>query len=208
MSSDYDEDMMVSNILDNFDDIDPEEQSMFMNLNIRNRRQKILHKMSFESDTFDVYNPVYTSEESNSSNTDSSHTSTSQEEEVSGGSSVRSGTSNSVSSKGTTSGSQNSGNYISSNTSESSLSVNEQNNYGHDQDKMDEKDLDYNSENNNSSLSSIHREIQEAPADESSNAVRFRGKARMPGQQIIRNLENIESGGCQVEDMQNDTIMK
>ena len=38
MSDDYDEDMMVSNILDNFDDIDPEEQSMFMNLNIRNRR--------------------------------------------------------------------------------------------------------------------------------------------------------------------------
>ena len=68
---------MVSNILDNFDDIDPEEQSMFMNLNIRNRRQKILHKMSVESDTFDVYNPVYTSEESNSSQTGSSMTSTS-----------------------------------------------------------------------------------------------------------------------------------
>jgi len=29
---------MVSNILDNFDDIDSEEQSMFINLNIRNRR--------------------------------------------------------------------------------------------------------------------------------------------------------------------------
>lgn len=76
-SSDYDEDLMVSNILDNFDDIDPEEQSMFMNLNIRNRRQKILHKMSFESEEFDVYNPVFTSEESNSnsSNSDSSLTS-------------------------------------------------------------------------------------------------------------------------------------
>lgn len=29
---------MVSNMLENFEDIDPEEQSMFMNLNIRNRR--------------------------------------------------------------------------------------------------------------------------------------------------------------------------
>lgn len=37
----YDEaedNLLVSNILDNFEDIDPEEKSMFMNLNIRNRR--------------------------------------------------------------------------------------------------------------------------------------------------------------------------
>lgn len=37
--------------------------------------------------------------------------------------------------------------------------------------KLNEGDLDYNSENNNSSLSSIHRDIQEAPAEESSNYV-------------------------------------
>jgi hypothetical protein len=29
---------LVSNILENFEDIDPQEQSMFLNLNIRNRR--------------------------------------------------------------------------------------------------------------------------------------------------------------------------
>ena len=74
----YDEDednLLVSNILDNFDDIDPEEQSMFMNLNIRNRRQKILHKISFETDVYDIYDPVYTSEEEDSD----SDTSTSSE---------------------------------------------------------------------------------------------------------------------------------
>ena len=65
----YDEaedNLLVSNILDNFDDIDPQEQSMFMNLNIRNRRQKILHKLSFETEGHDIYDPVYTSEEEDS----------------------------------------------------------------------------------------------------------------------------------------------
>lgn len=64
--------LLVSNILDNFDDIDPEEQSMFMNLNIRNRRQKILHKLSFESEVFDIYDPIYTSEEEDSESDSSS----------------------------------------------------------------------------------------------------------------------------------------
>jgi hypothetical protein len=63
---------LVSNILDNFDDIDPEEQSMFMNLNIRNRRQKILHKLSFETEVFDIYDPMYTSDEASNSNSDTS----------------------------------------------------------------------------------------------------------------------------------------
>lgn len=55
--------MLVSNILDNFEEIDPEEQSMFMNLNIRNRRQRIIHNLSFETEIYDIYDPVYTSEE-------------------------------------------------------------------------------------------------------------------------------------------------
>ena len=46
---------------------------MFMNLNIRNRRQKILHNVSFESEMYDVYAPVFTSdEESITSNSESS----------------------------------------------------------------------------------------------------------------------------------------
>jgi hypothetical protein len=32
------EKLMISNMLDNFDEINSEEQSMFLNLNIRNRR--------------------------------------------------------------------------------------------------------------------------------------------------------------------------
>ena len=64
--------MLVSKILDEFDDIDPEEQSMFMNLNIRNRRQKILHKLSFETEVFDIYDPMYTSDEDSDSNSDTS----------------------------------------------------------------------------------------------------------------------------------------
>lgn len=67
-----DEDMLVSKILDEFDDIDPEEQSMFMNLNIRNRRQKIIHKLSFETEVFDIYDPMYTSDEESGSNSDTS----------------------------------------------------------------------------------------------------------------------------------------
>ena len=58
---------MVSNILDNFDDIDSEEQSMFVNLNIRNRRQKLHYNMSFETEMHDIYEPIYTSEEETSS---------------------------------------------------------------------------------------------------------------------------------------------
>lgn len=45
---------------------------MFMNLNIRNRRQKILHKLSFETEAFDIFDPVYTSEEESNSNSDTS----------------------------------------------------------------------------------------------------------------------------------------
>lgn len=40
---------------------------MFLNLNIRNRRQKLLHNMSFETDCYDIYDPQFTSEEENSS---------------------------------------------------------------------------------------------------------------------------------------------
>lgn len=69
---------LVSNILENFEDIDPAEQSMFMNLNIRNRRQKILHNLSFETEVFDIYDPVYTSEEESNSD-DQTYTSESQE---------------------------------------------------------------------------------------------------------------------------------
>jgi hypothetical protein len=71
----YDEEednLLVSNILDNFEEIDPEEQSMFMNLNIRNRRQKILYKLSFETEVYDIYDPVYTSEEDESDSETSS----------------------------------------------------------------------------------------------------------------------------------------
>lgn len=63
---------MISNMLDNFEEIDPEEQSMFINLNIRNRRQKILHKMSFETDCYDIYDPHFTSEEEGSSSSSGS----------------------------------------------------------------------------------------------------------------------------------------
>ena len=68
---------MISNLLDNFDEIDPEEQSMFLNLNIRNRRQKLLHNMSFETECFDIYDPQFTSEEENDSSSGSGSTSNS-----------------------------------------------------------------------------------------------------------------------------------
>jgi len=49
---------------------------MFLNLNIRNRRQKILHNISFETEVYDIYDPVFTSEEeSETSSSDSSMTS-------------------------------------------------------------------------------------------------------------------------------------
>lgn len=54
---------MVNNILDEFDDIKSEDQSMFINLNIRNRRQKVLFNISFESEFYDIYNPEFSSQE-------------------------------------------------------------------------------------------------------------------------------------------------
>jgi hypothetical protein len=49
---------------------------MFMNLNIRNRRQKIIHNISFETELYDIYDPVFSSEEeSQTSSSDSSNTS-------------------------------------------------------------------------------------------------------------------------------------
>ena len=77
---------LVSNILENFEDIDPEEQSMFINLNIRNRRQRILHKISFETEVYDIYDPVFSSDYSSSgssSSTSSSGSSSSESSEVS-----------------------------------------------------------------------------------------------------------------------------
>ena len=75
--NDSDDMNLMSRILENLEDIDPEEEQMFMNLNIRNRRQKILHNLSFETRIFDVYDPVYTSEEYNSEDNSSSMTSSS-----------------------------------------------------------------------------------------------------------------------------------
>lgn len=60
------------------------------------------------------------------------------------------------------------------------------------QTKLKEHDLDYNSENNQSSLSSIHREIQEADESKTRNNRLDSGR---------------ETGGCQVEEMQNDTVV-
>ena len=78
---------LVSNILENFEDIDPAEQSMFMNLNIRNRRQKILHKISFETEVYDIYDPVfssdYTSSGSSSESSSGSSSSSSMSSDVS-----------------------------------------------------------------------------------------------------------------------------
>ena len=54
---------MVSNILGNFDEIDSADQSQFLNVNIRNRRQKILFNMSFETEVYDIFDPIFTSEE-------------------------------------------------------------------------------------------------------------------------------------------------
>jgi hypothetical protein len=52
---------MISNILENFEEINSEEQSIFLNLNIRNRRQKILHEISFETQYYDIYDPYFSS---------------------------------------------------------------------------------------------------------------------------------------------------
>ena len=51
------EKLMISNMLENFEEINSEDQSIFINLNIRNRRQKILHDLSFETEAFDIYDP-------------------------------------------------------------------------------------------------------------------------------------------------------
>jgi hypothetical protein len=70
-SDDSFDSQLASNILGGFNDIDSEEQSMFINLNIRNRRQKILHNISFESQFYDIFNPDFTSDEDNSEMTES-----------------------------------------------------------------------------------------------------------------------------------------
>ena len=70
--SDCQDASMVSNILDNILDIGSDEQSMFINLNIRNRRQKVLHNISFETEMYDIYDPYFTSEDE-SSDTSSSY---------------------------------------------------------------------------------------------------------------------------------------
>ena len=44
-------------MLENFEEINSEDQSMFINLNIRNRRQKILNDLSFETEVYDIYDP-------------------------------------------------------------------------------------------------------------------------------------------------------
>ena len=51
------EKLMISNMLENFEEINSEDQSIFINLNIRNRRQKILHYLSFETEAYDIYDP-------------------------------------------------------------------------------------------------------------------------------------------------------
>jgi hypothetical protein len=70
--SDCQDASMVSNILDNILEIGSDEQSMFINLNIRNRRQKVLHNISFETEMYDIYDPYFTSEDE-SSDTSSSY---------------------------------------------------------------------------------------------------------------------------------------
>jgi hypothetical protein len=66
------------------------------------------------------------------------------------------------------------------------------------QTKLKEQDLDYNSENNRSSLSSIHREIQEAPQPQ---------ETRNNKLDMDPSNGEMETGGCQVEEMQNDTAV-
>ena len=150
---------MVSNILDNFEDIDSDEQSMFINLNIRNRRQKILHNISFETDVFDIYNPSYSSDSSSSG----SYTT----------SSIASSSSNSIEQQ------------IQGDMSSESQRSSKQNTVS----KLMEKDLEYNSENGRSSLSSIHRSIQEAPTQELSL------------KQSDKMTESMETGGCQPKEL-------
>ena len=60
--------------------------------------------------------------------------------------------------------------------------------------QLNEQDLDYNSENNHSSLSSIHREIHDAPS--SSQHISEKPLS-----------DEAEHGGCLVEEMQDDTVM-
>ncbi len=43
------------------------DESNFGNINLRTRRQKVLQNISFESDFHNIYDPLYTSEEEDSS---------------------------------------------------------------------------------------------------------------------------------------------
>ena len=158
---------------------------MFMNLNIRNRRQKILHKLSFETEVYDIYDPVYTSEEEDSD----SDTSTSSE-----GSSLqnRSSSSNSQENRSASDRAKFQPRQFVMPVSKPAQ------NYTHlqkrqlSESQLNEQDLDYNSENNHSSLSSIHREIHDAPSS---------------SQHISEKPDDAEHGGCLVEEMQDDTVM-
>ena len=72
---------------------------------------------------------------------------------------------------------------------------------------INEQDLDYNSENNNSSLSSIHREIQEVPEQSNSGILpQKQSSGKSKGSKKAEQLE-METGGCQFEEMQDDTVM-
>lgn len=162
---------------------------MFLNLNIRNRRQKLLHNLSFESEFYDVYDPNFTSEdEEEDSNASSSGTIVEEDdplsEDIEGDSCYKSSSSDTTNSE---------------NAEECST-------------KLNPKDLEYNSENNRSSLSSIHREIQEAPTtiiDQQQDSV-LKPQNLIVAHSSGRNRRktiDMETGGCQVEEMQNDTVM-
>jgi hypothetical protein len=113
-----------------------------MNCNIRNRRQKILHNISFDTEVYDIYSPMFTSDESESESSSSSGSSSLVSEHVS---------------------------EIASSTLIHSV--------------LKEQDLDYNSENNKSSLSSIHKNL------------------------VFQDSPSKDIGGCEIEDMQDDTVM-
>lgn len=198
-SNDSFDSQLASNILGGFNEIDSDDQSMFINLNIRNRRQKILHNISFESEFYDIFNPEFSSE-GDSELTDSKSSGQTSEEAAETSSSELSNSKsydsneNSLTSSQASSRSQNSfqlsggkgllkvptniwaGSQLDvksisrANETESrfpdldasqapdrTIELNKQSKTN--QTKLKEHDLDYNSENNQSSLSSIHREI-------------------------------------------------
>ena len=218
--------MLVSKILDEFDDIDPEEQSMFMNLNIRNRRQKILHKLSFETEVFDIYDPMYTSDEDSDSNSDTSSSESSvssiRDEQSSYGSQYSSSQKrekrntsdeadmrNNLNQAGHRNfDSENLQNPDSIELDQGYKQLAKNNKIKRSDSQLNEQDLDYNSEYNRSSLSSIHREIHEP----SEKLVSGESKSLQQSEQKGQNLtglvdEGEELGGCLVEDMQDDTVM-